>query len=249
MRFGTQFAWLLLALLAQVSVLPGQTPPPSLPAAPASAAGPQTAAPAQVRPPEVTLRGGLLTIKAENSTLGDVLKAVQQVTGASIENPGDPSERVYFQGGPAAPRDVLASLLNGSRYDYILLGSPQQPGALTRIILTMRQHGGAQPTTTVAAAPANNPAPADTTESEEPPEPAVPLSERGASPPPQPAPGTPAPPGAVQPAAQPAPGQTNQSGQVKSPEQMLQELQKLQQQQQQQLQLQQQLNEQNKFSR
>ena len=199
-------------------------------------------------PPQVTLYDGLLTIVADNSTLGDVLKAVQRVTGASIEDPGGSNERVYFRGGPGAPRDVLASLLNGSRYDYILLGSPQQPKALTRVILSLRQRT-AQPMT-VAATPARSspPPPADTTESEDTSEPAIPPPATPVQPQPAATPPAPLPPGIPQP-GQPQPGQPAQPGPVRSPEQMLQELQKMQQQQNQQLQLQQQLNQQNGFSR
>ncbi len=211
---------------------------------------PTPPAPAPPVPPQVTLRDGLLTIVADNSTLGNVLRAVQRVTGASIEYPGGSGERIYFRGGPGAPRDVLASLLNGSRYDYILLGSPQQPKALTRVILTVRQRTAAQPVA-VAATPARSlpPPPADTTESEDTSEPpAIPPPATAPQPQPAKAPAALPPPGMPQP-GQPLPGQPAQPGLVRTPEQMLQELQKLQQQQNQQLQLQQQLNQQNGFSR
>jgi hypothetical protein len=260
-----QFACLLIALIAPFAVLDGQTQslgaPPATPAAAAPAAKPTPAtsakpAAAAVTPavpstppkaPEVNLSNGLLTIRAEDSTLSDVLKAVQQVTGASIEDPGFAGERIYFRGGPGAPRDVLASLLNGSRYDYILLGSQQQPIAVTRIILSVRTN--IQPTTTAAAAP-SPPPPADTNDSDEASSPPTPSQPSAQPPVPQPAAGVPQP---GQPPAQGIPGQPPQpgqpAGQVKTPEQMLQELQKIQQQQQQQLQLQQQLNNQNNFSR
>lgn len=210
---------------------------------------PTPPAPAPPVPPQVTLRDGLLTIVADNSTLGDVLRAVQRVTGASIEYPGGSGERIYFRGGPGAPRDVLASLLNGSRYDYILLGSPQQPKAVTRVILTVRQKTAAQPVK-VAATPARSSPPpsADTTESEDTSRPAIPPPATAPQPQPAKAPAALPPPGMPQP-GQPLPGQPAQPGLVRTPEQMLQELQKLQQQQNQQLQLQQQLNQQNGFSR
>jgi hypothetical protein len=92
-------------------------------------------------PPEVTFKGGQLTITARNSTLGDVLNAVKQKTGAAVEMPPASSERVVGQFGPGAPRDVMAQLLNGSHYDYVLLGSPSDPGALNKVVLMARASG------------------------------------------------------------------------------------------------------------
>lgn len=92
-------------------------------------------------PPDVTFKGGQLTITARNSTLGDVLNAVKQKTGASVDMPASSSERVVGQFGPGAPRDVMAQLLNGSHYDYVLMGSPADPGALNKIVLMARASG------------------------------------------------------------------------------------------------------------
>ena len=80
-------------------------------------------------------------IVARNSTLGDVLTAVKQRTGAAVEMPTVSSERVVGRFGPGAPRDVMAQLLNGSRYDYVLLGSPADPGALKKVVLMARANG------------------------------------------------------------------------------------------------------------
>jgi len=92
-------------------------------------------------PPDVTFKGGQLTITARNSTLGDVLNAVKQKTGAAVDMPASSSERVVGQFGPGAPRDVMAQLLNGSHYDYVLMGSPSDPGALNKIVLMARANG------------------------------------------------------------------------------------------------------------
>jgi hypothetical protein len=67
--------------------------------------------------------------------LGDILKAVRAQTGATIELPGTASERVVGHFGPAPARDVLTSLLNGSHFNYLLLGSANDPSALDRVIL------------------------------------------------------------------------------------------------------------------
>jgi hypothetical protein len=92
-------------------------------------------------PPVVTLQNGLLSIDATNSNLSDVLSAVKRVTGAVIDGGGGATERVVVHLGPGRPSDVISSLLNGSRYDYVVLGSAQQPGAVTRIMLSVRQGG------------------------------------------------------------------------------------------------------------
>jgi len=105
-------------------------PPPTLAQQPASA-------------PQVSFQGGQLTISAQNSTLGDILKAVRAETGATIELPGNASERVVGHFGPAPARDVLSDLLNGSHFNYLLLGSSTDPGALDRVIL-MAKSGGAE---------------------------------------------------------------------------------------------------------
>jgi hypothetical protein len=114
-----------------------QEQPPAQPAAP-----PPTLAQLPATPPQVSFQGGQLTISAQNSTLGDILKAVRAQTGATIDLPGTAPERVVGQFGPAPARDVLASLLNGSHFNYLLLGSPTDPSALDRVIL-MAKSGSA----------------------------------------------------------------------------------------------------------
>jgi len=93
-------------------------------------------------PPQVAFSNGILTIVADNSTLGDVLRAVHHQTGAVMEVPGNATERVVGKFGPGAPRDVLSSLLNGSHFNYVLLGSATNVNALDRVILTSRPAGG-----------------------------------------------------------------------------------------------------------
>ncbi len=106
--------------------------------------------------PEVVYQGGLLTIKAPNSTMNDVLSAVRRVTGATIEKPPiGGNDRVVAQLGPGQPKDVLESLLKGSRYDYIILGSMTKPGGVDRVILTARANTGAA-TAVATNAPAPN---------------------------------------------------------------------------------------------
>ena len=109
---------------------------------PVAPAPPPTLAEMPASPPQVSFQGGQLTISAQNSTLGDILKAVRAQTNATIDLPGNASERVVGHFGPGPARDVLTSLLNGSHFNYLLLGSPTDPAALDRVIL-MAKSGGA----------------------------------------------------------------------------------------------------------
>ena len=88
-------------------------------------------------PPQVTYENNQLTINAPNSTLADVLRAIRKLTGAEIEIPSAP-ERVVTHLGPGPARDIIADLLNGSRFNYVLLGSPTDSNALTRVVLVAK---------------------------------------------------------------------------------------------------------------
>ncbi|HYL94706.1 MAG TPA: hypothetical protein VET69_02790 [Terriglobales bacterium] len=94
-------------------------------------------------PPQVTFQAGQLSISAQNSTLGDILRAVRKQTGATMDIPPNATERVVGKIGPGPARDVLATLLNGSHFNYVLLGSEQDPGAVAQVILSPKSGGGA----------------------------------------------------------------------------------------------------------
>ncbi|MGA8865361.1 MAG: hypothetical protein WB510_00240 [Candidatus Sulfotelmatobacter sp.] len=88
--------------------------------------------------PQVTYEHEQLTIVAPNSTLGDILRAVRKHTSAEIEIPANATERVVTHLGPAPAREVMAELLNGSRFNYVLLGSSQDANVLTRVVLVAK---------------------------------------------------------------------------------------------------------------
>ena len=117
-----------------------KTPPlvlPPLPGGPLSQL-PMDQIPAM--PAKVTFQDGLLTISAQNSNLGEILRDVRRLTGASIEIPAGTgvNERVVTHLGPGAPRDVLAGLLNGSSFNYVMMGSSSDPAAVASVILTAK---------------------------------------------------------------------------------------------------------------
>ncbi|MGZ4816521.1 MAG: hypothetical protein ACXVZV_13985 [Terriglobales bacterium] len=160
----TRIAGILCGLLvAGMPALAGahRNAGPKVPVKPAAQQPADAAAPPQLpptpeempaTPPQVTMHDGKLSIFAENSTLGDVLSAVRKLTGAGIEVPnGANSERIAVHLGPGNPQDVLQQLFAGSKFNYVILGSPDNSAAVQRIILTSRTAGGAGP-----SAPANN---------------------------------------------------------------------------------------------
>jgi len=100
-------------------------------------------------PPQVAYSGGQLTIVAHNSTLGDILRAVHAQTGAELEIPSNATERVVATLGPGPARDVLATLLNGTHFNYVMLGSPSDPTTVQRVVLTAKT--GPETATTASA--------------------------------------------------------------------------------------------------
>ncbi len=107
--------------------------------------------------PRVSYSNGQLTVVAENSSLADIISAIRTTTGVKIETLGGATgERVAARIGPAPVRDVLVSLLDGSRFDYIILGSATQPNLVEHVILTQKT-GGANNASPVVVA--SNPPP------------------------------------------------------------------------------------------
>src|ERR1039458_2178720 len=157
--------WMVLALLLAASVLIAQTAPDQTTSPDGGAAttpphdspkiqkqvvlppmpsGPLTQMPMDQIPPtpaKVRFQGGLLEISAQNSTLGEILRDVRKLTGASIDFPpgsNGMNERVVTHLGPGAPRDVLDVLLNGSSFNYVMVGSSSDPGAVSSVILSAK---------------------------------------------------------------------------------------------------------------
>ena len=88
--------------------------------------------------PLVIYLNGQLSISAKNSTLGDILRAIAAKTGAAIDVPENANERVVSELGPGLPRDVMASLLNGSHFNYVMVGTENDPNAVARVVLTTK---------------------------------------------------------------------------------------------------------------
>ncbi|RRA49698.1 hypothetical protein [Acidipila sp. EB88] len=188
-------------VLAQVPTAPGL--------APATAVMPT--APAQPKllsmldqpptPAQIDLSSGRLTIRATNSSLLSILHTLESQTGTKVEGLGR-DERIFGVYGPGNPQDVLGALLDDSGYNVLISGR-RPDGSPREVILSAR--------TTIApgAAAARTPTQAAAEDDEQEPveQPPVP-----------------------QPLASPLPAAAASSPQqIKTPQQMLEELQRLRQ--------------------
>ena len=194
-----------------------------LPPLPSGTRGPVPQIPLDAIPavaPQISYQDGMLTIVAPNSTLGDILRGVRKHTAADIDIPAAASERVATRLGPGPAREVVAELLNGSHFNYVLLGSPENANLLVRVVLVAKT-----PDTPVPAIQATNGAPPQpAVENAAPDAPETELAEEPAEEPPPDQ-------GTADAEQQPPP--PDQPG-VKTPQQMLQEMQQRQLQMQQQ---------------
>ncbi|MGH9616950.1 MAG: hypothetical protein ACRD28_09440 [Acidobacteriaceae bacterium] len=85
---------------------------PAVPVAPAD----QPASPATV-----DFSQGVLSIRAQNSSLVSILDQVSRETGLHVEGLAH-DERIYGQYGPGDVSTTLSALLDGSGYDYVIIG-------------------------------------------------------------------------------------------------------------------------------
>jgi hypothetical protein len=149
MRSGFKFAALFIAGVLSISAVSAtdtnrkvrKAPKKQLAPLPSGPRGPVPQIPLDSVPavqPQVSYQNGQLSIVASNSTLGDILRAVRKQTAADMEIPANATERVATNLGPGPARDVVAELLNGSHFNYVLLGSPSDASQLTRVVLVAK---------------------------------------------------------------------------------------------------------------
>jgi hypothetical protein len=257
-------AWLAFSQLgaAQSSAPIGQTQPrvhlpnamPSQPSpVPNSAALPVVQSPsepkkpdwpmnAQARKAKVEWNSRGLYVAADNSSLKQILDDVSAATGVKLDGFIE-DERVFGAYGPGAAREVLSKLLDGAGYNVLMSGDQGQ-GTPRQIVLSRRAGGSAQPSSMGSQSAAQN-APAMASQDAADDEEVVPEE-------PEPAEQAPTEP---QPAAEPQQQQQQTqpqtptrpvfgSGGIRTPQQIIQEMQERQQQLQQQQQQQQQNNSQ-----
>jgi len=106
----------------------------SLPTSAASL-GSTTSPTRTTRRAEVTYGGGLLTVVANNSSLNQILREAAHQTGMKITG-RVAEDRVFGTYGPAPPSQVLATLLDGTGTNLLLVQDASH--APTELILTPR---------------------------------------------------------------------------------------------------------------
>jgi pyruvate dehydrogenase E2 component (dihydrolipoamide acetyltransferase) len=117
---------------AQQEAMPLHAPPPVTP---------EQAPPVA---PQVTYEAGQLTIIAENSKLSDVMSALRACTGADVDLPaGSSGERIWARLGPGPARQILATLLSGTKLDYVIQASETDPDGIRNVWLTRRTESSA----------------------------------------------------------------------------------------------------------
>jgi hypothetical protein len=94
------------AMVSQPAAVPSPPPPAEQPAQAAS----------------VDFKNGLLSVHAENSSLIGILDQVQHQTGLLVEGLTH-DQRIYGQYGPANISTTLSALLDGSGYDFVIVGN------------------------------------------------------------------------------------------------------------------------------
>lgn len=125
---------------------PTSLPTPNTQPAPIAAVPTAAVAPsAPSTPPHratVTYAAGLLDVRADNSSLNQILRAIGNLTGMKITG-GVTDERVFGNYGPAEPSTILATLLDGTGSNMLLRESADNAPA--ELILTPRNGGPTPP--------------------------------------------------------------------------------------------------------
>lgn len=131
-----------IVLLASAIGMRGQSlpamPPTNQPGQAAAVAAPVVVAPLHA---EVAYTNGLLQIRADNSSLNQILRSISHVTGLKITG-GVEEQRVFGNYGPAPLSTILATLLSGTGSNVLLIGG--NSGSTPELVLTSRT-GGAEP--------------------------------------------------------------------------------------------------------
>ncbi len=142
LRFAEGLVALSIAAIGMCAQNLPATQPTSLPGQ-VTAAAPEAEAPASSAPlhAEVIYTNGQLQVRADNSSLNQILRSISHVTGLKITG-GVQEQRVFGNYGPAPLSTILATLLDGTGANTLLLGG--SPGTPPELILTSRA-GGAEP--------------------------------------------------------------------------------------------------------
>ena len=106
-------------------------------------------------PATVTLSGGKLLVKADNSSLIQIVDALGKSGGMSISGLTQ-DQRVFGDYGPGDPRQILSQLLEGAGFNVLMLGVTPQ-GTPRELVLSDR--GAAPPSSPQSFQQDNTPQP------------------------------------------------------------------------------------------
>lgn len=132
-------------------------PQPAPNAAPPNAGGktPDLAAPAEVpglppslldqpaQPAKVVLANGRLSVQAENSSLRAILDSIETTSGMTIDGFGK-DQRIFGHYGPGNPSSILSQLLDDAGYNVLMVGDTNA-GTPHHVILTGRSNAPVTP--------------------------------------------------------------------------------------------------------
>jgi hypothetical protein len=150
---------------------------------------------------KITFAAGRLSVSADNSSLTEILHQLAASSGMTVDGISQ-DQRIFGEYGPGNPRDILSSLLDDAGYNVVMVGITAD-GAPRQLILSERSNAPA------STAPANNLAQQDDSDQDE-----VPLNNYP-------------PAGEIQRSPVAPVQQQNPNGPVRTPQQMLQELQQM----------------------
>lgn len=105
--------------------------------------------------PGVSCVGGQLKIDLINATLAEVLNKVSAVISVKIDTPVEASsERMpVLKLGPGSAREILASLLRDTHFNYLIQGSDTDPDKIQSVLIMPAEKN----TTTDSPTPAQSP--------------------------------------------------------------------------------------------
>jgi hypothetical protein len=111
-----------------------------LPPANASTPEPPPAPPAPKKV-EISFQDGRLRLVSNKASLAEVLNEIRTQLKADIVVPaGAEQEVVAVALGPSTPRDVISHLLDGSRYNFIIVGTDADANQVERVVLSPKNN-------------------------------------------------------------------------------------------------------------
>ena len=86
---------------------------------------------------EISFQDGRLRLVSNKASLAEVLNEIRAQLNADIVVPaGAEQEVVAVALGPSTPRDVISRLLDGSRYNFIIVGTDADANQVERVVLS-----------------------------------------------------------------------------------------------------------------